>query len=574
MTNYEIARRFIAIADILEIQGENPFKVRAYRVAAETIDELEDDLATIQANGKLRELPGFGEAIASKTADFLTKGTTAIWERIKDAVPEGVVKLASVPGVGPRTAKKVWEELSVTSVVELETACEQGKLRELSGFGAAKEKQLLEKIQAWKRLNEKMPRRWALPLAEKLAAELRKIEGVEQVEISGALRQGYESVEVGNSSLGIGGLAFAVKHSNKQVLVDAMLPLFPRVWTSYPVKMPNQIWFKTPEIDQSIWLQVSTLDTLAGALLFQSLGDFLEPLLNLLPDDYDDEAIWSASSEAEIFHHAGLPFIEPELRDWPEVIELAKAGKLPKLITEADFKGQLHEHTTWSDGTASVREMAEAAIARGYEYLAITDHSPLIAVANGLSRERVLAQLEEIEALRPEFAARGLTILSGLEVDILKDGSLDMDDDVLEKLDIVVASVHMRYKEDEAAMTARICKALASPHVDILGHPTGRIMGQREGYPLDIDTVITTAAKYGKALEINASPERMDLCDEHVKKAKAAGVKIAINCDAHSVKSLGNLSWGLCIARRAGLESGDVLNCWSLATLRGWLARA
>ncbi|WP_395138431.1 PHP domain-containing protein, partial [Armatimonas sp.] len=173
--------------------------------------------------------------------------------------------------------------------------------------------------------------------------------------------------------------------------------------------------------------------------------------------------------------------------------------------------------------------------------------------------------------LRPEFAARGLAILSGLEVDILKDGTLDMDDEVLEKLDIVVASVHLRYKEDEAAMTARICTALASPHVDILGHPTGRIMGQREGYPLDIDAVIATAAKYGKALEINSSPERMDLCDEHVKLAKAAGVKIAINCDAHSVKSLGNLSWGLCIARRAGLEVGDVLNCWDLKALREWL---
>ncbi|WP_309723362.1 PHP domain-containing protein [Armatimonas sp.] len=283
----------------------------------------------------------------------------------------------------------------------------------------------------------------------------------------------------------------------------------------------------------------------------------------------EDDA--GSDDEHELFQMAGIPFIEPELRDWPDVIELAKAGKLPKLITEADFKAQLHEHTTWSDGTASVREMAEAALERGYEYLAITDHSPLLAIANGLSRERVLAQLDEIEALRPEFAARGLAILSGLEVDILKDGTLDMDDEVLAKLDIVVASVHMRYKEDEAAMTQRICKALASPHVDILGHPTGRIMGQREGYPLDIDAVIAAAAKYGKALEINSSPERMDLCDEHVKKAKAAGVKIAINCDAHSVKSLGNLSWGLCIARRAGLEVGDVLNCWDEKALRGWL---
>lgn len=537
MTNYEIARRFEAIADILEIQGENPFKVRAYRVAAETIDDLEDDLATIHAHGKLRELPGFGDAIASKTADFLTTGTTAIWERIKDSVPAGVVKLASVPGIGPRTAKKVWEELTVTSVAEFEAACEAGRVRELAGFGAAKEKQFLEKVQAWKRLNEKMPRRWALPLAEKLAAELRKIEGVERVEIAGELRRGCEHVE-------------------KIILCAFSQDL--------SFELPSQM-----ELPASVELDLvcggRAEDDWANALL-ETTGPakFVQQVLTI------SKPLGINPSESSVFAALGWGFVEPELRDWPDVIELAKDGKLPKLITEADFKGQLHEHTTWSDGTASIREMAEAALARGYEYLAITDHSPLLAIANGLSRERVLAQLDELEALRPEFAARGLTLLSGLEVDILKDGTLDMDDDTLARLDIVVASVHMRYKEDEAAMTARICKALAHPAVTILGHPTGRILGQREGYPVDIDAVIATAAKHGKALEINASPERMDLCDEHVMKAKAAGVKIAINCDAHSVKSLGNLSWGLCIARRAGLQVRDVLNCWDLETLRSW----
>ncbi|MBB6049701.1 PHP domain-containing protein [Armatimonas rosea] len=536
MTNYEIARRFEAIADILEIQGENPFKVRAYRVAAETIDDLEDDLATIHAHGKLRELPGFGEAIASKTADFLASGTTAIWERIKDSVPTGVVKMASVPGVGPRTAKALWEALEVTSVEALEAACREQRVRAVAGFGAAKETKLLEKIEAWKRLNEKMPRRWALPLAEKLAAELRKIEGVERVEIAGELRRGCESVE--------------------KIILCVFAPEF---------------GIELPALPERVECIVVAGKGTYGWGDTELLATGPEAFTQTLTDMTDVDDLEIASDEGLAFAFANVPFIEPELRDWPDVIELAKAGKLPKLITEADFKGQLHEHTTWSDGTASIREMAEAALERGYEYLAITDHSPLLAIANGLSRERVLAQLDEIESLRPEFAARGLAILSGLEVDILKDGTLDMDDDVLAKLDIVVASVHMRYKEDEAAMTQRICTALASPHVDILGHPTGRIMGQREGYPLDIDAVIAAAAKHKKALEINASPERMDLCDEHVKKAKAAGVKIAINCDAHSTKSLGNLSWGLCIARRAGLEASDVLNCWDLATLRGWL---
>lgn len=567
MTNYEIARRFEAIADILEIQGENPFKVRAYRVAAETIDDLEDDLATIHERGKLRELPGFGEAIASKTADFLATGTTAIWERIKDSVPAGVVKMASVPGVGPRTAKALWEALEVTSVEALETACREQRVRAVAGFGAAKETKLLEKLEAWKRLNEKMPRRWALPLAEKLAAELRKIEGVERVEIAGELRMGRESV---------GELNFVLQITQAYLIFkQKVLEYFPG--TSIEIKWRGRFrrcFLYLPDRSIPVELITSNKKEFAEYLVhtdFEIWLDFLEAWRK------SDNEAWRADDnpdcddEQEYFRMADIPFIEPELRDWPDVIELAKAGKLPKLIVEADFKGQLHEHTTWSDGTASVREMAEAALERGYEYLAITDHSPLLAIANGLSRERVLAQLDEIEALRPEFAARGLAILSGLEVDILKDGTLDMDDEVLARLDIVVASVHLRYKEDEAAMTARICTALASPHVDILGHPTGRIMGQREGYPLDIDAVIATAAKYGKALEINSSPERMDLCDEHVKLAKAAGVKIAINCDAHSVKSLGNLDWGLCIARRAGLEIGDVLNCWDLKALREWL---
>jgi DNA polymerase (family 10) len=559
MTNYEIARRFEAIADILEIQGENVFKVRAYRVAAETIDDLEDDLATIHERGKLRELPGFGEAIASKTADFLASGTTAIWERIKDSVPAGVVKMASVPGVGPRTAKALWEALEVTSVEALEAACREQRVRAVAGFGAAKETKLLEKLEAWKRLNEKMPRRWALPLAEKLASELRKIEGVERVEIGGELRRGCESISEIEIAVGVSALPGEGYKDAQYRVGETFRELGGFDWKQDGNK-PLFVYAKV-EAGPDISIEIDGLDVF-GASLFGSTG----------PDDFTDVSESWYPTEAETFEKLGLPFIEPELRDWPDVIELAKAGKLPKLITEADFKGQLHEHTTWSDGTASVREMAEAALERGYAYLAITDHSPLLAIANGLSRERVLAQLDEIEVLRPEFAARGLAILSGLEVDILKDGTLDMDDEVLAKLDIVVASVHMRYKEDEAAMTQRICAALASPHVDILGHPTGRIMGQREGYTLDIDAVITTAAKYGKALEINASPERMDLCDEHVKKAKAAGVKIAINCDAHSIKSLGNLSWGLCIARRAGLEVSDVLNCWDLATLRGWLA--
>ena len=474
MTDREISARFRAIADILEIQGENVFKVRAYRVAADTIDDLEDSLADIHARGALKDLPGFGDAIVSKTADFLTSGTTAIWERIKDAVPEGVVRIAGIPGIGPKTAKTLWEALKVDSVEALETVCREGKLREVSGFGAAKEAQILEKIAAWRRLTEKTPRYIALPLAEKLAAELRKVPGVEAVEIGGDLRAGADEV--------------------REILLV--------VAGGFPTPLPT-----------------------VGM-----------PVRLIAPED-----------------------------DSPEIVS-------PNLVTEADFKGQLHEHTTYSDGKNTIREMAEAALSRGYEYLAITDHSRSLRIANGLSRERLLAQLEEVQKLNEEFIPRGITLLTGIEADILQDGSLDGDDDILERLDIVVGSVHIRYRESSEQMTKRIVTALENPHLDILGHPTGRLLGRREPYPLDIDAVIAAAAKYKKVLEINASPERMDLKDEHAKKAKEAGVKLSVNCDAHSAAGLGNLEWGLCMARRAGLQAPDVINTRSLRDLRAALA--
>lgn len=479
VTEREIAARFRAIADILEIQGEVVFKVRAYRVAADTIDSLEDnELFERHESKTLKDLPGFGPAIVSKTSDFIETGTTAIWERVKDAVPEGVVELASIPGIGPRTAKSLWESLGTRTVEEVEEAAHTEKIRVLNGFGPAREAQLLEKIGAWRRLSEKLPRYKALEIANRLIADLKKIPGVESVEIGGDLRAGCDEVTR---------IALVVAPDDA-VVSGAALEVPPVVY-------------------------------------FIAAGD--------------------------------------------DVRQSEPSG----LIEASDLRGELHEHTVWSDGKGTVREMAEAALKLGYAYLAITDHSPLVGVANGLNRERLLQQIDEVNGLRAEFAERGLQLLTGQEVDILQDGRLDMDDDVLALLDVVVASVHMRYKLSAAEMTARIVRALGNPHVDILGHPTGRLLGRREPYPLDIDAVIDAAKRNDKALEINSTPERMDLKDEHVQKAKAAGVKIVINCDAHAPDGLGDFHWGLCMARRAGLEAGDVINTWPWERLSAWLSR-
>ncbi len=503
MTDHEISTRFRAIADILEIQGELVFKVRAYRVAAETIDSLEDDeLSERHAAGTLKELSGFGPAIVSKTSDFLTDGTTAIWERIKDSVPPGIVQLASVPGIGPKTAKTLWESLSAETIEAVEQAARDEKIRVLAGFGPAKEAQIIEKIEAWRRLSAKIPRYKALEIANRAISEIQKIPGVESVEIGGDLRNGCDEVS---------------------------------------------------EIVLGVYVQ----------------GDIAA--LPEMPDFVRCSLVIGNENPALFF--ADLPFIEPEIRDWPNIVELAESGNLPKLIERSDFRGELHEHTVWSDGKNTVREMAEAALKLGYAYLAITDHSPLVGVANGLNRDRLLQQIAEVNSLKPEFSARGLQLLTGQEVDILIDGALDMDDDVLAQLDVVVASVHRRFKLDEAAMTARIIRALENPYVDILGHPTGRLLGVREPYSVDMDAIISAAAKNNKALEINSTPQRMDLKDTHAKAAKAAGVKLSINCDAHSVQSLGDFEWGLCMARRAGLEANDVINTYSWKDLQTWLSR-
>jgi DNA polymerase (family 10) len=556
MTNHEIAERFTRIADILELQGENPFKVKAYRNATATIYELEDSLEDIAARNALESLPGFGAAIVAKTKDFLDTGTTALWERIKDDVPQGVVTIAGIPGIGPKTARALWDALGVTTVEELEAAARAEKVRVVAGFGAAKEAAIIEKIERWRRLTARTPRYLALMVAERYARVLATRPDVERVEIGGELRRGCDTVS---------DITLAVATTNASGVRETLERL-----TNRPVKEAEddigrfiaedggglriQAYFSVPEIFGFTLIQATGPETYVASLN--------------LPERMQRG---KAPDEDTVFDHWG-GWLPPEIRDWENAEKHPEWAGI-RLVTVEDFRGQLHEHTTYSDGRGTIRDMAEAALARGYEFLAITDHSRSLTIANGLSRDRLIAQLEEIASLKEEYAARGLALLSGIEADILADGSLDCDDDLLEHLDVVVGSVHIRYKEDEAAMTARIVRALENPHLDILGHPTGRLLGRREPYPVDMDAVIATAARHGKVLEINASPDRMDLSDAYARQAKDAGVRLTINADAHSTSGLDMLPWGLCMARRAGLTPDDVINTYPLEKLRAVLAR-
>jgi DNA polymerase (family 10) len=569
MTNHEIARRFERIADILEIQGENPFKVKAYRRAAEAIDGLYEPLESIEARNGLSEIPGFGEAIVSKTRDFLTTGTTKLYEQIKDAVPAGVVQVAAIPGIGPKTAKTLWEALGVSSPDELEQAAIKEQIRPLAGFGPAKEKNILEAIARSRRLSERAPLYVALPYAERMARALRERPEVASAEPAGSLRRRRDTV---------GDIDLVVATTDAAATAEAIISLPGMVEVS--AKGEREV-VGLCDLGLRVDVRLSAPEDF-GALLhhFSSGREHNRQLRDIAEsrglkineygifDTKSGEEKFRGEDEAQVYESLGLPFIEPELREGRDEIELAKRNALPTLLTEADFRGQIHEHTTYSDGTAGIREMAEAAIARGYEYLAITDHSGSLKIANGLTRERLLAQLEEVAALNREFAHRGFTLLTGQEVDILADGSLDGDEDVLSRLDVVVGSVHIRHKEDEAQMTARVIKAMENPNLDVLGHPTGRLLGRREPFPIDMEAVIDAAVRTGTILEINASPERMDMNDGYARRAKEKGAKLTVNADAHSPQGLGLLPWGLFMARRAGLTAEDVVNTYPLSRLR------
>ncbi|HLJ57558.1 MAG TPA: DNA polymerase/3'-5' exonuclease PolX [Chthonomonadaceae bacterium] len=568
MTNHEVAQRFQQIADTLEVQGENPFKVRAYRNAVEAIERLVEPLDEIERRGELEEIPGFGEAITAKTRDFLTKGTTKLYEQIKNAVPPGVLKLAAVPGIGPKTARALWESAGVKSVEEAEAAAKEGRIQTAPGFGAAKEKKLLEAINRGRRLSERLPLWTALPYVERLAAELAARPEVVRAEAAGSARRHRDTV---------GDLDIVVATNDPAATEKAVAGLsgVTEVMESGRAKVAAMT-----DIGMHLDVRLGRPEDFGALLHHFSSGQAHNIALRELAESMglkiNEYGVFDAKTgaerfqgedEAQVYTALGLPYIEPELREGRGEIEAARRNALPRLVTEADFRGQLHEHTTWSDGTASVRQMAEAAIARGYEYLAITDHSHSLQIANGLSRERLLEQLDEVAAVRRELPA-GFTLLTGIEADILADGSLDCEEDLLARLDIVVGSVHIRHKEDEAAMTARVVRALESPYLHILGHPTGRLLGKREPFPLDMEVVIAAAVRTGTVLEINASPDRMDLNDLYAHRAKQQGARLTVNADAHSTTGLGSLRWGLYMARRAWLTPEDVVNTYPLQELR------
>jgi len=549
MDNLDVAAALREIADLLEFRGDEPFKVRAYRKAATALEMLPEPVTALAEQGALTRVPGIGKAIAAKITELLTTGQIAYLEELRQAVPPGVRALTEVPGLGARTAYLLYTRLGIDSLDRLELAARRGELRALPGMGPRKEAAILEGLKKLRRMRRAIPLGAALPVAAELLAWLRQQPEVVAAEAAGDVRRRVEVV----TELPI------VVATTEPASVSAALARLPLGTV------------KEQETDRVV-LTTGLGLTIPVALVPPE--HFALALMTLTGSPAHLEALGPlppAPTEEAIYARLGLPFIPPELREGRGEVEAAREGRLPRLLEVADLKGDLHTHTRASDGTATLLEMVEAARQMGHRYLAVCDHSQSLAVARGLTPERLRAQGEEIRRLNRDLG--DFRILHGTEVDICKDGSLDFPDEVLAELDVVVASIHSHMGLDAEAQTERLLKAIYHPHVDIIGHPTGRVLGRRDPYPFDVDRVLAACRETGTALEVSADPSRLDLNDELARRAVEAGVMLVINTDAHSTRGLGLLPYGVAQARRAWVEPRHVVNTMDLPDLLEWLAR-
>jgi len=567
--NAELADIFANIARILKIKDENVFKIRAYERVAATLENLPMEAETLYRLGKLNEIPGVGEAIAQKIGELVETGRLEYYEKLKKSIPEGVFELLNVPDIGPRKAKLFYEELNITSVKELEEAALQHKLQNLPGMGVKAEKNILRGIELYKRREQRTLLGAALPIAEEIVGEFKPLGEVDRISIAGSIRRRRDT---------IGDIDILIASKNPEKIMNKFIHL------SQVKEVLAEGLTKSAILthqDIQVDLRVVAPDSFGAALLYftgsQAHNVHLREMavrMGLKINEYgvfqvkDDKKI-AGEEEEGIYKILGLPYIMPELREDRGEFEAAQNKGLPNLVEISDIKGDFHIHTIDSDGINTIEEMAVAARQMGYQYIAITDHSQSLHIAGGLDEQRLLEQIKKIEQVNQKID--GITVLRGIEVDIKSDGTLDISDKVLQKLDIVIAAIHSGLRQERKKLTERLKKAMENPLVDIIAHPTGRIIGYREAYDIDIQEIIQIAARTNKALEINASPERMDLNDIYTRSAKEQGVLLAIGSDAHQISTLDNMYYGITIARRGWLEKENLLNTLPLDKIKSIL---
>lgn len=569
--NLELARIFTEIADVLEIKQESTFRVNAYRRAARALESLGEDVAAIAERGELRKIGGIGQSLAEKIEEYLRTGTIAYHEELRAAMPPGVSALMAIPEVGPKTALLLYDHLGITTVEALEQACRAGRVRALPRMGAKTEQNILAGIERMRARSARQPLGAVLPHAQAVAEALRRVPGVEALSLAGSIRRMRDTiadidlVAATRRADAVMEAFVALPHagqvlsrgSTRSSIVLRQVGVQCDVRAVEPGSYGAALQYFTGSKDHNV--QLREMAVRAG-LRINEYGVFR----------VQTEERIAGRTEEEVYGALGLQWVPPEIREAQGELELAQQHRLPALVRPEDICGDLHVHTTWSDGAHTAEEMARAARALGYEYLCITDHSQSLKFAGGVTVEDLRAHAREARELSDRL---GIAVLIGSEVDILADGSLDYPDEVLAELDVVIGSVHTRFKMPEAEMTRRVIRAMEHPRLDILGHPTGRLVGQREPLALDMDAVVEAARRTETVLEINASPERLDLRDTHVRLARDRGALFAIGTDAHRKEHFAYVQYGVGTARRGWVEAAQVVNTWPLARLLDFLAR-
>ena len=569
--NADIAATFDEIADILEIENANPFRIRAYRNAARVVNGLGAEAAAMIARGDdLAELPGIGKDLAQKIADLATTGTTPLLDKLRKEVPPALVELLRLPGLGPKRVKALHQELDIDTVPQLHRALKDGRVGELPGFGEKTAQRLLQAIEAKSAVPGRMKLAIAAQYAEPLLGYLRALPGVGHAAIAGSYRRARDTV---------GDIDIVATAKAAAPVIDAFTryPEVARVMARGPTR-GTVVLRSGLQVD----IRVVLPESYGSALVYFTGSKAHNIAIRRIAQDkglkineygvFRGDRRLAGETEESVYRAIGLPLIPPELREDQGEIDAARAGNLPDLVDLKDMRGDLHAHTTATDGHNTLREMALGAKALGHEYVAITEHSRHLTVAHGLDAARLGRQIGQIDQLNR--SGLGITVLKGIEVDILEDGRLDLPDAILAKLDLVVAAVHSKFNLSRAAQTERILRSLDNPHVTILAHPSGRLIGQREPYDVDMARILKKAKERGCFMELNAHPDRLDLLDTHCRMAKDMGVLVSINTDAHSVADYGNMRFGVGQARRGWLTKTDVLNTRPLSRLRPLLARA
>ena len=569
MANFALARLFYEMASLLEARESSVFRVRAYQRAAQTLETLAEDVAAVAARGELTALPGIGRDLAARIGEYLATGRIAQLDELRATLPAAFLTFLEIRGLGPRTARALADQ-GVESVEQLEAMCRSRQIIGVAGIRDKTAQNILKAIERWKAGQTRTLLASGRTVAAQVAEALRAHGGVEQLEIAGSLRRMRETVK---------DIDLLVTSTEPERVIGTLTTL-PSV-TEVIVKGPTKASVRHQD---GLQIDLRVVEPAAfGAALqyFTGSKDHNVRVREIASrrglriseygvfDERTGERVAGATEE-EVYATVGLPWIPPELRENQGEIEAAREGRLPTLVTAGDIRGDLHAHTDWSDGRHSLEALVTAAQARGYEYIIVSDHSRSTTIAGGLGVEELRAQIAAIRALQPRFRIR---ILTGSECDILADGTLDFPDEVLAELDVVLAAVHSRFKQSREAMTSRIVRALGHPRVNVLVHPTGRRLNTREPYDVDLEAVFAAARTHGKAVEINSSPERMDLSDVNARRAGALGLPVAVSTDTHSLRELDHLELGIGIARRAWLPPEQVLNTRPLDDLLAW-ARA